>query len=744
MSSKNESNIQWTEKEEAALYEMRWNGINYKIISVQLGRSPEACEKKYRKTAWEAKPFYDAAKCRLKENIKKTINDQISEANDKKIISNNYLAEILADRLEMAVKSLPNVPKKLFVPNKQKTKQKHSPEDVGLILSDTHIGHHHTLEETGGISEYNMDTFKKRVEFIKVATSDIVELHSNLYDLPNLHIFCPGDIVAGMNGVGAWSASYINTSIVDQAMEGASSLADMINYWLTLFDDIYFYGVYGNHGRCQPTDVRALTPDGYKKYDELKVGDKVGTIDTKTGDFEFQPINKIHVFEDEETIVQMRNQAFCLECTKDHDVLHKSRNTGSYDKIKGKDLLSNVGTEYHIPISVPSNNKEYDIQDDVLSLLGWIMTDGGYVEKCQSVLLYQSKDKGCEKIRGILGRLGVEYREIVRDRKKETVILGRCVMTKKKDITFYINSCDLTKMVHEILPNSKDIPSWMYNLSDRQVKVLLDSIVDGDGTCRIGGMKKDGYARKSRQDAVWGGKEFLEKLSGLLVSHNIPCSVNLHKRKTKKYTVDGKEQIAYYLQLRDAPCFSVKKKDCKEVGYNGKVWCVTVKNGNFAVISKEGDPYFTGNCSQRGVEKEYVNWDYICYKFLEATFANNPRVHFAIPKTWWLATEVRGHKFLMLHGDEIKGGPKALEEATEKLSSLIGGLPEYTIAGHFHTAADYSTNFGRVLLNGSFVGGDIFSIKSLRKSSKPEQKIFGIHDKRGMTWSYNIDLSTAR
>jgi hypothetical protein len=98
----------------------------------------------------------------------------------------------------------------------------------------------------------------------------------------------------------------------------------------------------------------------------------------------------------------------------------------------------------------------------------------------------------------------------------------------------------------------------------------------------------------------------------------------------------------------------------------------------------------------------------------------------------------------MLHGDEIKGGPKALEEATEKLSSLIGGLPEYTIAGHFHTAADYSTNFGRVLLNGSFVGGDIFSIKSLRKSSKPEQKIFGIHDKRGMTWSYNIDLSTAR
>lgn len=388
----------WSENDEALLYELRWNGINYNLIGLQLGRTPESCEKKYRRTDWQSKSFYNKDKCRLKENVKKGIADKIAETNDKRIISSNYLAEILVDRIESSVESLPNVPKRLYIPPKTKNKQKHSPEDVGLILSDSHIGHHHTFEETGGISEYNMETFEKRVDFMKTATANIVELHSNLYDLPNLHIFCPGDIVAGMPGVGAWSASYINTCIVDQAIKGAESFADMIYYWLTLFENIYFYGVYGNHGRG----------------------------------------------------------------------------------------------------------------------------------------------------------------------------------------------------------------------------------------------------------------------------------------------------------------------------------------------------------SNRGVDKDYVNWDFICYKFLEARFANNPRVHFDIPKTWWLKKEVRNHNFLVLHGDEIKGGPSAVEAATEKISSLIGGYPDYTLVGHFHSAGDFSTNFGRVIANGSWVGGDVFSIKSLRKSFKPEQKIFGIHDKRGVTWSYNLDLSIAR
>ena len=43
-------------------------------------------------------------------------------------------------------------------------------------------------------------------------------------------------------------------------------------------------------------------------------------------------------------------------------------------------------------------------------------------------------------------------------------------------------------------------------------------------------------------------------------------------------------------------------------------------------------------------------------------------------------------------------------------------------------------------MNGSFMGGDMYSLKDLRKKDRAEQKIFGIHEKKGVTWMYNIQL----
>ena len=66
---------------------------------------------------------------------------------------------------------------------------------------------------------------------------------------------------------------------------------------------------------------------------------------------------------------------------------------------------------------------------------------------------------------------------------------------------------------------------------------------------------------------------------------------------------------------------------------------------------------------------------------------------------------------------------------------------DFTLCGHFHQAAEQSTNFGKVIVNGSFVGGDVYSIKNLQKMTLPEQKIFGINDTHGITWRYDLDLT---
>jgi len=395
-----ERNDQWSEGEMALLYAFREEGITYRLISMELGRSSRACEAKYNNTNWGSTRFFDSTKNRMKESIKRTFRERITKLQEKRTETEQIKADIIADRIAECVVALPTVNKPTYQ-QKNKKKQHHSPEDVGLILSDAHIGHHHSLEETGGLSEYNIDVFKERVEHLKEATTEIVERHSQIYNLPNLHLFCLGDMVAGMNQVGNWSPTYINTPILDQVFIGFDAISDMIYYWLGLFEEVNFYGLGGNHGRC----------------------------------------------------------------------------------------------------------------------------------------------------------------------------------------------------------------------------------------------------------------------------------------------------------------------------------------------------------ANKGAEKEYVNWDVVMYKFLEARFKDNPRVKFNVPLTWWIMTEIRNHKFLLIHGDDVRGGTYPIlqiEKAESKIMGLTRDIPNYTLAAHFHTASELTTNHGRVIINGSFLGSDVYSLKSLQKGSKPEQKIFGIHDKQGMTWTYNLNLGYNR
>jgi len=387
----------WTGGEEQVLYCMRSEGIEYKFIAIELKRTIDSCKKKYNSTIWSRRDWYDTYTAMAKASVKKDYLEKITRAQDRREENGKVKMDIIADRLATVVQSLPLVPK----PIKTRKKKKHSPEDVAVLISDLHIGHEHTLEDTGGLSEYNIDVFKRRVYNLQCAITDIHELHSNLYNLPTLHIMTLGDVVAGMNTVGAWSSTYISSDIHQQVIYGVEALAGVIHHCLKLFDNIVFYGVYGNHGRS----------------------------------------------------------------------------------------------------------------------------------------------------------------------------------------------------------------------------------------------------------------------------------------------------------------------------------------------------------ASKGLEKEYINWDFICYEYLEQRFRGNPRVEFVIPKTWWILKEIRNHKFLMMHGTDVRSSGSPLSgviRSSNQMMTILKVIPDYTIIGHFHAAGEWTTNNGKVIINGGFLGPDIYSLKNLQKGARAEQKIFGIHDKRGLTWRYDIDLDDDR
>lgn len=155
-----------------------------------------------------------------------------------------------------------------------------------------------------------------------------------------------------------------------------------------------------------------------------------------------------------------------------------------------------------------------------------------------------------------------------------------------------------------------------------------------------------------------------------------------------------------------------------------------------------------GNHGRAGVsrnsDKVSANWDNAVYALTKAKMKDHPNVNVTYDHSWWSLKNVNNTDFLLLHGDHISGGVNSLYTEEQRLQSLISANAkkrfDYLCLGHFHNAMELETSMGGILVNGSFVGGDIYSMHKLRHVSRPSQSVFGVHPDRGITWKYKIDL----
>ncbi len=402
----------WSVQEMLLLYKLKTANKSYPeiadVLSQTEGKRPysaNCCKKKWHDTNWEhIIEEVDAQQDKLQQlDDKESEKQRIIEstiANQERLIKRDQArTDLIVEALQSAVYRLP-APKPVDISYDPPQQKKYTAEHVGLVLSDLHIGAAYSLEETGGLSEFNLDIFYKRLSNLKKSVSRIIERHRLMYDLPELHIFCLGDIVAGMENAGQWSMSYINLDIYDQMLEGARALRDFVATLSRAFPKVTFYGIYGNHGR----------------------------------------------------------------------------------------------------------------------------------------------------------------------------------------------------------------------------------------------------------------------------------------------------------------------------------------------VGKRGD------------SKVSTNWDRICYEFLKMSLIEYKNIHWEIPTAWFLQKKIQGHQFFLSHGDGIRGSMGiphyGVERAEKNIAGLMPNRPDYFLIGHFHSSAEMQTNSSKIIMNGSFMGGDIYSLRDLRRCERAEQKIFGIHQKHGVTWTYNIHLDS--
>jgi hypothetical protein len=167
----------------------------------------------------------------------------LSRKNKELMKSANLQEELLAIARE-SVEALPRV----SAPNILKTKTRVIEEVCILDLSDLHIGEVIKGDELGWLNSYDFEVMCKR---LAKASDSVADIHSALqgYSLKKLYVNALGDFITGI--IHQELVENSDSNVFDWVFNGALVVSQFLSELLTVFDEIEFTGVVGNHGRLQ-------------------------------------------------------------------------------------------------------------------------------------------------------------------------------------------------------------------------------------------------------------------------------------------------------------------------------------------------------------------------------------------------------------------------------------------------------------------------------------------------------------
>lgn len=144
------------------------------------------------------------------------------------------------------------------------------------------------------------------------------------------------------------------------------------------------------------------------------------------------------------------------------------------------------------------------------------------------------------------------------------------------------------------------------------------------------------------------------------------------------------------------------------------------------------------------INADTTNMDGFVYRFLEARLSEYKDVRFHFdPMSFYRLVEVMEHKFLLMHGDQIRMVLTlpfyGLTTRAMRLRESVGDF-NYLVVGHFHSAAMLRWIDMEILMNGCFVSDDQWGLKTLGMAGVPNQLLFFVHPRQGISARYVINL----
>ncbi|NHJ01090.1 MAG: ribonucleoside triphosphate reductase [Candidatus Heimdallarchaeota archaeon] len=313
-------------------------------------------------------------------------------------------------------------------------------------------------------------------------------------------------------------------------------------------------------GQCVTEDTQCLTDNGWKSYDKIDLfRDKIATFNGRTHLIEYLSPQMINVFDYDDQLISIKNRSQDQLVTPNHRVLRKVFNTDRFELIKA-DKLSNFKTRIQIPNSAVTSSVT-EIEDHIVELIAWLVSEGSFsTGPRERVHIYQSANniKYVRSIRKCLRKNGFKWDEQKR-------LHG---FAEHELIRFRLNQAS-SRRVRNII-NKKKIPKFVKNLSKRQLRLFLETYVQGDGH-----IDEKGRIRIYTKD-----EDIKNSLQELCVLARFGSTVNVQSNGV--YTIN-------IIRNSITNITKITKK-----AYSGKVWCPTTTNGTF-VARRKDKTFITGN-----------------------------------------------------------------------------------------------------------------------------------------------------
>lgn len=331
---------------------------------------------------------------------------------------------------------------------------------------------------------------------------------------------------------------------------------------------------------CFDEKAEILTEQGWRRYDEVSVGDMILTLNHDTGMTEWKPMQRLNVFPAERrTMTLMEGSEFSCLSTPDH----RWPVTNRRDARKWK-TTATLNSEDLIPIAGMSADRptEPKYSDALVEAVAWFYTEGSLVAGSSGVIYQKHGTLNAERIRACLSAL---YGPPVEQFQRTSTATDGTPMWREnlnRHLCEFRLNRDAGPVLLEHAPDRVPSHQFLMSLTQAQLELFVEVSLLADNC----GPGKFAQKRPEQAEAFAFG--------AILAGHAV--SIRPHRTPGRDYDMT----LVQLMKKRQiGPVKASRQKDAKlkieQVEHDGIVWCPTVENSTW-LARREGSVYFTGNC----------------------------------------------------------------------------------------------------------------------------------------------------